>query len=129
MSVEHKTLEITDANFEELVLKSDKPVIVDYWATWCGPCKMLSPIVEELAKEMDGQVVFGKMDVQKNMTGTKYGVSALPTLMFFKGGQKVESIITNLAKSKGIINTTNVAFRFTKQRAVSDGLVNQNTSK
>jgi thioredoxin 1 len=100
MSVEHKTLEITDANFEELVLKSDKPVIVDYWATWCGPCKMLSPIVEELAKEMDGQVVFGKMNVEKNITGTKYGVSALPTLMFFKGGQKVESIMGVPTKAK-----------------------------
>jgi thioredoxin 1 len=100
MSVEHKTLEITDANFEELVLNSDKPVIVDYWATWCGPCKMLSPIVEELAKEMDGQVVFGKMNVEKNVTGTKYGVSALPTLMFFKGGQKVESIMGVPTKAK-----------------------------
>jgi thioredoxin 1 len=100
MSVDHKTLEITDANFEELVLNSDKPVIVDYWATWCGPCKMLSPIVEELAKEMDGQVVFGKMNVEKNITGTKYGVSALPTLMFFKGGQKVESIMGVPTKAK-----------------------------
>ena len=100
MSVDHKTLEITDANFEELVLKSDKPVIIDYWATWCGPCKMLSPIVEELAKEMDGQVVFGKMNVEKNTTGTKYGVSALPTLMFFKGGQKIESIMGVPTKAK-----------------------------
>lgn len=100
MSVNHKTLEITDANFDEMVLKSDKLVIVDYWATWCGPCKMLSPIVEELAGELDGQAVFGKMDVQKHMTGTKYGVSALPTLMFFKGGQKVESIMGVPTKAK-----------------------------
>ena len=100
MSTDTKTLEITDANFEELVLKSDKTVIIDYWATWCGPCKMLSPIVEELAKEMEGQVVFGKMNVEKNMTGTKYGVSALPTLMFFKGGVKVESIMGVPTKAK-----------------------------
>lgn len=100
MNTSHKTIEITDANFEELVLKSDKPVIIDYWATWCGPCKMLSPIVEELAGEMEGQVVFGKMDVQKNMTGTKYGVSALPTLMFFKDGKKVESIMGVPTKAK-----------------------------
>lgn len=100
MAADSKTLEITDANFEELVLKSDKVVIVDYWATWCGPCKMLHPIVEELAKEMEGQAVFGKMDVQKNMTGTKYGVSALPTLMFFKGGQKVESMMGVPTKAK-----------------------------
>jgi thiol-disulfide isomerase/thioredoxin len=69
MNVTHKTIEITDANFEEMVLKSDKPVIIDYWATWCGPCKMLSPIVEELAGEMEGQAVFGKMDVQKKHDG------------------------------------------------------------
>ncbi len=100
MSANTKTLEITDANFEELVLKSDKPVIVDYWATWCGPCKMLNPIVEELAGELDGQVIFGKMNVEKNMTGTKYGVSALPTLMFFKGGQKVDSIMGVPTKAK-----------------------------
>ncbi len=100
MSTDSKVIEITDANFEELVLKSDKTVIIDYWATWCGPCKMLSPIVDELAKEMDGQVVFGKMNVEKNMTGTKYGVSALPTLMFFKGGAKVESIVGVPTKAK-----------------------------
>lgn len=100
MSDTKKTLEITDANFEDLVLKSDKPVLVDYWATWCGPCKMISPLVEELAGEMEGQAVFGKMDVQKNMTGTKYGVSALPTLMIFKGGKKVEAIMGVPTKAK-----------------------------
>lgn len=100
MSVTTKTLELTDSNFEELVLKSDKPVLVDYWATWCGPCKMISPIVEELAKEMDGVAVFGKLDVQKNTTGTKYGVSALPTLQIFKGGQKVEALTGVPTKAK-----------------------------
>ena len=100
MAVNVKTIEITDANFEEVVLKSDKLVVIDYWATWCGPCKMLSPIVEELAGEMGDQVVFGKMDVQKNLTGTKYGVSGLPTLMYFKGGQKVESMLGVPTKAK-----------------------------
>ena len=99
MSANSNVLELTDANWEELVMKSEKPVVVDYWATWCGPCKMLSPIVEELAKEMDG-VAFGKMDVQKNTTGTKYGVAALPTLMVFKGGQKVDSMSGVPTKAK-----------------------------
>jgi thioredoxin 1 len=100
MSANKKTLELTDANFAEVVLNSDKPVLVDYWATWCGPCKMISPIVEELAGEMEGVAVFGKMDVQKNMTGTKYGVSALPTLQIFKGGQKVEALTGVPTKAK-----------------------------
>ena len=100
MSVDSKMIEITDANFEELVLKSDKTVIIDYWATWCGPCKMLHPIVEELANEMDGQVVFGKMDIQKNTTGTKYGIATIPTLMIFKGGERVESMTGVPPKAK-----------------------------
>jgi thioredoxin 1 len=99
MSTDTKVLELTDANFQAEVLDSDKPVVVDYWATWCGPCKMLHPIVEELAGEMDN-AVFGKMDVQKNMTGTKYGVSALPTLMIFKGGEKKESLMGVPSKKK-----------------------------
>jgi thioredoxin 1 len=100
MSADIKTIEVTDANFAEVVLNSSVPVIVDYWATWCGPCKMLSPIVEELAKEMDGQAVFAKMNVEQNTTGTKYGVMALPTLMYFKGGQKVDSVVGLVPKTK-----------------------------
>lgn len=99
MSTTTAVLELTDANFEENVLKSDRPVLVDYWATWCGPCKMLSPIVEELAKEMD-TVAFGKMNIQNNTTGTKFGVAALPTLMIFKGGQKVETLMGVPTKAK-----------------------------
>jgi thioredoxin 1 len=100
MSATTKMIEFTDANFTELVLESEKPVIVDYWATWCGPCKMLHPIVEELAKELDGQAVFGKMDVQVNTTGTKFGVAALPTLMIFKGGKKMEALTGVPTKAK-----------------------------
>ena len=99
MSTDTKVLELTDGNFQEEVLDSSKPVIVDYWATWCGPCKMLSPIIEELAGEMDG-AVFGKMDVQKNTTGTKYGVMALPTLMIFKNGEKVDALTGVPPKAK-----------------------------
>ena len=100
MSTDTKMIEITDANFEELVLKSEKTVIIEYWATWCGPCKMLHPIVEELAGEMEGEVVFGKMDIQTNTTGVKYGVATIPTLMIFKGGEKVDAMTGVPTKSK-----------------------------
>jgi thioredoxin 1 len=103
MSTDSKVLELTDGNFKETVLDSDKVVVVDYWATWCGPCKMLHPIVEEIAGETEG-AVFGKMDVQKNMTGTTYGVMGLPTLMFFKGGQKMEAL-TGVPSKKKIKDT------------------------
>jgi thioredoxin 1 len=95
-----KAIEITDQNFEEKVLNDDKVVVVDYWAAWCGPCKLLTPIVEELAGEMEGKAVFGKMDVQNHSTGTKYGVSALPTLMFFKNGKKVDALVGLQTKAK-----------------------------
>ncbi|MFM2375425.1 MAG: hypothetical protein RLZZ165_522 [Bacteroidota bacterium] len=95
-----KAIEITDQNFEEEVLNNDMVVVVDYWAAWCGPCKLLTPIVEELAGEMEGKAVFGKMDVQNHSTGTKYGVSALPTLMFFKNGKKVDALVGLQTKAK-----------------------------
>jgi thioredoxin 1 len=99
MSVDSKVLELTDANWQEQVVNSEKPVLVDYWATWCGPCKMLSPIVEELAREMDN-ISFGKMDIQKNTTGTKFGLATIPTIMIFKGGQKVEAVTGVPTKAK-----------------------------
>ena len=93
-------IEITDANFDELVIKSDKPVLVDLWAEWCGPCRMVGPIVEELAKEYDGKAVIGKMNVDFNPNiSVKYGVRNIPTLLFFKNGQLVDKQVGAVPKS------------------------------
>lgn len=83
-------LQITDASFDEVVLKSDKPVLVDFWATWCGPCRMLGPVIEELATEYEGRVVVGKVDVDNNQEfAAKYGVRNIPTVLLFKDGEVV----------------------------------------
>ena len=81
-------LEITDANFEELVINSDKPVMLDFWAVWCGPCRMIAPIVEEMAEEYDGKAIIGKVDVDSNPNvAMKYGIRNIPTTLFVKNGE------------------------------------------
>jgi thioredoxin 1 len=84
-------IEITDANFEELVVNSDKPVMIDFWAVWCGPCRMIAPIVEEMTTEYDGKAIIGKVDVDSNPNvAMKYGIRNIPTVLFVKGGEVVD---------------------------------------
>ena len=93
MSSEH-VLELTDSNFEQEVLQSPTPSLVDYWAEWCMPCKMLAPIVEELAAEYDGKIKVGKVDTDSNREiSMKYGISAIPTLILFSGGEPVRKFV------------------------------------
>jgi thioredoxin 1 len=92
-------LEFNDGNIKEII-NSGKPVVIDFWAEWCGPCRMVGPIVEELAKEYDGKVVIGKMDVDENVeTPEVYGIRNIPTILFFKDGQLVDKQVGAAQKS------------------------------
>ena len=98
----NNALEITDANFDE-VINSDKPVLVDFWAEWCGPCRMVGPIVEELAGDYDGKAVIGKVNVDENPNvSAKFGIRSIPTLLVFKDGEIVDKQVG--AVPKGVLS-------------------------
>ena len=95
----NKAIEITDANFDEIT-STDKPVLVDFWAEWCGPCRMIGPVVEELAGEYEGKAVIGKVDVDRNpQISAKFGIRSIPTLLVLKGGQIVDKQVGAVPKS------------------------------
>ena len=99
-----KTVEITDENFESEVINSDKPVLIDFWAVWCGPCEAIAPIVEELSVEYEGKLKVGKLNVDDNQqTSIKFGVRSIPTLLIFKNGKLADTIIGAVPKSN-IVN-------------------------
>ncbi len=93
-------IELTDSNFEEMVLKSDKPVIVDFWAEWCGPCSMVGPIVQEIGEDFKDKAVVGKLDVDNNPNVTRqFGIRNIPTILFFKNGEVADKQVGAVPKS------------------------------
>lgn len=94
-------LHLTDDSFENEVLKSDKPVLIDFWAAWCGPCRMIAPVIEELSNEYDGKAKICKLDVDNNQqTAMQFGIRSIPTLLIFKGGEVVDTIVGAVPKEQ-----------------------------
>lgn len=96
-----KPIHITDDSFEQDVLKSDIPVLIDFWATWCAPCRLLAPVIDQLAVEFEGKIKISKLDVDNNPnTAMNYGVRSIPAVLIFKNGQLVDNIVGNVPKAK-----------------------------
>ena len=94
-------IDISDANFDSEVLKSDKPVLIDFWAEWCGPCKVLGPVIDEVAEDYSDRVKFVKLNIDNNPSNTqKFGIRGIPTLLLFKNGEKIDTSVGVLSKSE-----------------------------
>lgn len=100
-------LEVNDSNFEEMVIKSGKPVIVDFWAEWCGPCRMVAPIIDEIAREYDGKIVVTKCDVDNSpLVASKYSIRNIPTVLYFKEGKIVDKQVGAVPKANFVAKLT-----------------------
>lgn len=96
-----EAIELNEGNFEEIVLQAEKTVLVDFWAVWCGPCGMMAPVVEEIAKEQEGRLVVGKLDCEKNEEiAGKYGITGIPAFLIFKNGEVVDRIMGAMPKGE-----------------------------